>query len=747
MTYNRRTFLDYATEDRWALFPINGTAHPNAWQNTKHGDYDRERLSRASGVGVVLDNSGLAVIDIDPQNGGTLEAVEEKFGTLPSTFTVSTPSGGIHLYFRLPAGVEPLTKIIGKLVEGVDFLCAGSYVAAPTTIRQGTERKPGGTYVVSNDVEPVELPASVLAPWVTYHAERSVVPAVNALAETHPSRYADVQRWHRENVEATAIAREGERDDVATRMIFASVSLSLGVPDDVLSIGDIERDFETLGTFDIKDLSGKLERALNSVQPRTFGERIIVDDKTRLDYTPSAEHLATPEQRTQAAQIDRLTDMLAGHVIYTPAGWHVWNGAFWEGVESIGWIIKEACKLAWLDLRLLSEPSKAHYEAVGHWNGAAFWASAEVALSKEPRLRRTMTQLDSHKHLLNVRNGTINLRTGALQPHSQDDLLTQIADVDYDPHAQFPRWDAFLSEIFPDVPQMPEYLQRFLGYAITGETSVHVYPVWAGVGRNGKSVLIDTVKAVLGPYVINVRTRALEQGGNAQETELARMRAARLAVLSETNAGMRVDEAELKRWTGDVTMIARELYGRSFEYERQFQIVQITNHEPRFMSQGVALWERVRLVKFARVFQAAEQDKGLPIVLQSDAARKAVLAWMVRGAVDFYREGCLITLPEIEEATGEYKDDQNLLDEFLKSGYVTVSPDERALATDLFVAYKAFCETQSVKDEAVRRNAFYALLIENGFRKVRTANARGFAGIKVNAYGGVGGAVRNDEVF
>ncbi|WIV57436.1 phage/plasmid primase, P4 family [Amycolatopsis nalaikhensis] len=745
---DRTTFLDFSDAHAWAMFPINGQVRPKEWQNTKHGDYEHERLSQASGVGVVLDHSGLAVIDIDPQNGGSIEAVEERFGHLPHTFTVATPSGGTHLYFTLPAGVEPLAKVIGKLVPGVDFLSKGCYVAAPTTVREAEGKKPAGAYDVIYDVEPVELPAAVLAAWVGVTAAKNMVPTASVLAETHPSRYADVQRWHRENVGAAAMASEGERDDTATRMIFASVSLSLGVPDHVLSVQDIKRDFAAIDGFAVKDLSGKIDRALNTVQPRTYGERIVINDRVNLDYAPSRDHLSTPEARSDAAQIDRLTNMLDGQVIHTAAGWFVWNGTFWESVESITWVLKEACKLSWSDLRLISEPSKDQVGTVNHWNRPAFWAAAETALQEEPRLKRKMSELDSHAHLLNARNGTIDLRTGVLLPHRPDDYLTRIVDTEYDPDAQFSRWDLFLREIFPNDPEMAAYLQRFLGYAITGETSVHVYPVWAGVGRNGKSVLVDAVKAVLGRYMVNVRTQALEQGGNAQETEISRLRGVRVALLSETNQGMRVDEAELKKWTGDTTLVGRELYGKAFEYERQFQIIQVTNHEPRFMSQGLALWERVRLVRFNRVFRAHEQDKTLPIVLQSDAARKAILAWMVSGSVDFYRDRALISLPGIEDSTGEYKADQNPLDDFLQSDLVGIEDGAWSSGPALYAAYKRLCDSREMSGEAVKRNTFYDLLVENGFEKKRhKTQGRGFVGISVNLDGGGSSAMRDTEQF
>lgn len=719
----------------WTLFPINGRTlnkRPTGWQEGRA--FPRQELTAAPGVGVVLDKSGLAAIDIDPQNGGSLDAVLECVGALPPTFTVETPSGGTHLYFRLPDGIEELRKINGKLIPGVDFLCSGSYVAGPSSTR-GAGDKPGGVYTVVDPSPLAEMPARLLAAWVAHLSAGNSRIYPTGPTETHPSRFEDTVRWHLENVQRAADAPEGERDDTAYKMICASLSLALGVPDDVLSVDDVEAAYGTL-PYEVKGLDEKITRALNFVGPRTFGEVVQTSDDVFVQYTPDPTRLASLENRTASAQVDRLANMLGENVIYAGQTWYVWNGRYWQAKESLAYVVRKCCEFSWRDFRAMDDPTGDVLRTVMYYNSPSFWAAATEQLKAHPKINRHVDELDALPGLLNVANGTVDLRTGEIRPHDPNDLITKIAETTYNPDVRFDRWDRFLREIFPqDREGLPQALQDLFGYAVTGEATEHIFPILNGVGRNGKSQVIDAITETLGVgYVVPISPEALAsagQGGNPdQKRELIRLRGARLATMSETNQGVKYDEAALKRWTGEKFVTGKELYKGEVTFRKQFLAVMVTNHRPDFVSQGVALWDRVTLIEFPRVFAKHEQDKTLGAQFASDDGRARVLAWLVQGAMRFYATGGIPPVGAIQDATADYRESSNKIEAFLSA--CTIDGEGGVLRKpDAYKAYSKYCRVvEGLHKPELSRNAFYNVMTERGYPNVKTHGVRVFKGVR-----------------
>src|SRR5690606_13311154 len=263
----------------------------------------------------------------------------------------------------------------------------------------------------------------------------------------------------------------------------------------------------------------------------------------------------------------------------------------------------------------------------------------EHELAALPGIHGSIAQFDARPHLLNFRNGTVDLRTGKLRPHDKNDMITHVIEDDYVPGARSERWEKFLQEIFPgDDNDLADYVQALFGYAVTGETEPHVFPVLSGRGRNGKSVLVDTIWDVLGHgYAARVSSAAMSSDSGMQALrEAGALRGARLAYVSETGTDARINEETVKRWTGDTVVEAEEKYRNKIAFQRTFQIFMVTNHKPDFRSQGVALWDRVKLIEFTRYFSEAEQDRTLMPTLRSRGNREGILAWLVEGARRFY---------------------------------------------------------------------------------------------------------------
>lgn len=249
----------------WVPFPYQHTLTPGSgWQLSEVYDGLVDRIAASDNpVAILLGKpSDLVVVDIDPQNGGSAERLLERYPEARDTRVVSTPSGGWHLYFRYPEGVEKLTRVVNSVpgLPGVDLLADGSHVQAPPTARVGHPGKPDGQYTVKNSKRVADLPPELLADWLMASQKPARVLSGTPTGTIPAGDYAWATEQHRTNVKVASDAPEGARDVIAYSRIASSVRIAKAVPDDVLALGQVESDFGDL-PYDVKDLAGKMRRA------------------------------------------------------------------------------------------------------------------------------------------------------------------------------------------------------------------------------------------------------------------------------------------------------------------------------------------------------------------------------------------------------------------------------------------------------------------------------------------------------
>jgi putative DNA primase/helicase len=294
--------------------------------------------------------------------------------------------------------------------------------------------------------------------------------------------------------------------------------------------------------------------------------------------------------------------------------------------------------------------------------------------------------MDNREDLLLVANGVVNLRTGVLGPEDPSYLMSHRLETAYDPEAKAPRWERFLQEIMEEDQEMVDFLQRFLGYGVTGSTREQAMGIFFGHGANGKTVLFEALHDIFGPIVKTVPFNVFEgdrgSGGGASP-ELARLRGNRLTLTSEGEQGAPIRESLVKSMTGSDTITARHLYQEDFEFRPRHLILMATNHLPQFRGVDEGLWRRVKLVPFARYFAPAERDHYLGEKLRDEA--EGILAWAVRGAAEWYGSG-LREPSKVLTATANLRDNANLL-----AGYYpgVLVAEEGGLVT-LAAAFKAW---------------------------------------------------------
>src|SRR5215208_5596581 len=339
----------------------------------------------------------------------------------------------------------------------------------------------------------------------------------------------------------------------------------------------------------------------------------------------------------------------------------------------------------------------------------AMWtlAKADPAVSPE--------ELDTDPMLLNVENGTIEFRNGALRPHRPEDLITKLAPVEFDPAAQAPRFYKFLKQILVG-EELIAFVQRFLGYSLTGSTKERSsLAVLHGVGKNGKSTLVELFQDLMGDYSSVAHPNTIMRQSFSDSTaqyQLAELKGARFVSVSETKRGVELEEAVVKQITGSDTISARAPYGKPFTYRPQFKLWLSTNHKPEIPDGSEAIWDRMRLIPFTQRFEDGKgADPKLPAKLREELP--GVLAWAVRGCLEWV-EGGLGSAAAVEAATAAYRAETDVIERFFEDVCV-FGPGYRVGKKDLFEAYEAWCTENG--EGTLSQNMFSRVLGERGVVK------------------------------
>ena len=434
------------------------------------------------------------------------------------------------------------------------------------------------------------------------------------------------------------------------------------------------------------------------------------------------------ERFSDTANATRLAGRSAGIAKYCGAlGWLIYDGRRWE-VDERDRIIEYAKEVARLNVaEAMEEPDDEAREALVDAARKCLQEPrirAMVSLAQsDPRVRIVVNQLDLDPWLLNVQNGTLDLRTGALRPHDPQDLIAKIAPVAYDPAAVCPIWDAFLSRILAGNVGLIRFLQQSVGYALTGDASEQVLFLLYGTGQNGKSTFLETLTDLFSDYWTKMNTATLlddkRSAGSASE-DVALLAGARLVTAVEIPPGRQLNVAFIKETTGGDTVMARFLYKPSFRFRPVFKAFLAFNQKPTIRDPTEGAWRRVRLIPFTVAIPKEERDRKLPEKLRVELP--GILAWAVRGCADWLKNG-LSTPPEVIEATATYRVEQDILGGFLADCCV-IGDGFEVSTKELGAAYKAWCEAAG--EEPMTTTLFGRCLTERGF-----AAARGHRGGRV----------------
>ena len=386
--------------------------------------------------------------------------------------------------------------------------------------------------------------------------------------------------------------------------------------------------------------------------------------------------------------------------------WYVFDGRVWQPDENALAVAELAKRLAdrlyTFALQIKDEDTRTRY-------------IKRVQKLQMRRNRRTMIEdaksvypvphsvFDQNTDLFNCQNGTLNLTTGEFRPHDPADFLTLMSGVSYDPKAVCLRWEAFISEVMCGDAELSSYLQKAMGYALTGDTSLEcLFILFGATSRNGKGTTMETFLRIMGDYGKTSNPEMLSaKFGNVNASgpseEIARLAGVRFVNISEPEKKIIFNAALVKRMTGNDTLNARFLHENSFDFKPNFKIFINTNYKPMVSDMTLFYSNRLKIIPFKRHFEEHEQDKGLKAYFAEDTNLSAIFNWCYEGYRRFCDEG-LSDPDAVVLANKEYQEESDRIGQFVQA-WLEAGEAYEVRTSAAYQLYGTWCDKYGYRKE------------------------------------------------
>ena len=685
---------------RWASFQEAHATPDNlrAWFGNGH-DHN---------IGIVTGRiSGLVVVDADGEDG-------ERWAQehLPETPLMVRTAKGLHRYYKHP-GVPVRNRV--RLNTGDERIAVDIHGDHGSVLAPGSRHPSGATYQLigrwpaSLDELPRFDPAWI-APSPTLEA--SARGSCHESKGAPPDRDTLIRRA-RAYLEKTPPAIEGQGGDVHTFTVACRIVRGFGLDDaDALEVlnewnqtclpswsdDELRDKIDSARKYGKEPIGGRIDDVELVVRAQQTPEPLPREEEVLTDVSSTFTSTHTLDRLTEAGAAERFVRLHGSAIRFDHRRnrWLVWRSHRWvpdadAAVTRLAldfarsWQ-REAIDLPDPDRRAAVVKFAIQLERRNTMHNVLALAKAlkPVADSGEA--------WDADPYLLGVSNGVVELRTGLLRPGDPADRITMQTAASFDPSARCPRWERFVSEIVGGDAEMVPFLQRAIGYSLTGITTEQVLFVLYGTGANGKGSLTNTLNRVLADYGWNMPFATIEmQNRSGIPNDLAALMNRRFVSASETNDGARLNEARVKALTGCDPITARFLHGEFFTFEPVGKFWLSVNHKPIVRDDSFGFWRRLRLIPLTQRFDV---DPTLADVLQGEAS--GILNWCLAGCLTWQRDG--LRPPDLVlTATREYAEDSDPLAASLDEA-CEHDPNAAAGARELFEHYKTWAEKHGLGD-------------------------------------------------
>lgn len=714
----------------WRILPLKRNEKipaMKAWPKNATKDLDRIQewwaMNPQQGYGIVTGKESCIVLDVDVKKGQPgLESLASIFTDeeLASFVIAETPTGGKHIYFA----ADPVLRNAQGFLPGLDIRGNGGYIIGPGTTIDGKEYR-----LVQGEL-------GCLPP----------VPGrlIEAIKASQSERKANVTSLVKSASDDSVEIPEGNRNGT----LF---ELACKFRDDMLSKLDVLEKLVVVNNAkcDPPLDAEELERIANSAFKKA----------------PSVASFLDRFPGTEKGMCDIYLHRYRGRRIYVPeySKFGVWNGKIWAFDNSLkvesevrfitdmyGEAAEEAANHA-KDARLAGEEERSEF-----WKGrTAIYRKLQAKSGSRSGMKNIVElarsqvvvnqeALDSSQFLFGVQNGLVDLHTGQFREHPEaSSYMTMQGRVAYQEKTGCPLWKSFLDTCTQGDKELQVYLQKVVGYAMTGSTQEQVFFFLYGMGANGKSTFMNVVQRLLGSYQRSIPSSVLmvkKYGSSGASPELAMLRGCRATIASELEEGERLSESLVKTMTGGDVIPARHLYSEYFEFKAQFKVFMIGNHRPHIMGGDHGIWRRIRLIPFNHSVPLEQRDPHLEAKLLAELP--GILNWAIEGCLKWQAEG--LGLPGcVKRETDEYRDSEDIMKRFI-SDRCTLDAGKAELQKTLYDVYRRWAEDNN--EWKMSNKAFGNKLKEQGLRVERSNRGNRWSGICVGGPVGRADSVDADSL-
>ncbi len=507
------------------------------------------------------------------------------------------------------------------------------------------------------------------------------------------------------------VGRESKQEKVRAekRKIFADVKQKIIECDDAqVLIQDVAKEAGKIAGTDLalrNELAGLIRQRYKQLTKFTINHREINIAMGGKKIQIALDD-AQKRPMTEFGNASRMLDAYGNEIMFVAetGNWYRWNSVYWEPCVSM--VIEQFAKQTVLAMadeakKIDDDTQRAEFYQFCAQSQKAFMVSNMVRLAQsDPRVLVPFKELDSDVYLLGCANGAVDLRTGDLIKPSQDLLITYSTGVDYNPKAKCPLFEKTVLDAFFGDQSMADFFRRLMGYAILGNPVENLLIIPFGDGSNGKSTIFTTISKALGSYSITADAETFLSGGKSSaggaREDLLRLRGSRFVYVGEPEENKELKEGLVKSITGGESITARGLYAKhTAEFVPTWTVIMPTNHKPIVKGDDHGIWRRLMMIPFERNYDNDKtiiKDPFLSTKMRNEL--EGVLAWLVRGALEYQLEG-LKAHNKTQKARDDYKDEMDLLKDWIEECCEVGDPDHVSdLSANLWNSWRLYAEAK-----------------------------------------------------